>query len=111
MIRTYRFTQYEEPIDITGKDLISQSGGSRRKLKALVPILRDPVEMERRWSFTKKLRTSTGEVADEIHEFLNARLGEFRLRQIWLRQGSVIELRYDASDWLRAHRKRPVSPD
>ena len=42
--------------------------------------------------------------------------GSFReahdaLRQIWLRQGSVIELRYDASDWLRAHRKRPVSPD
>jgi hypothetical protein len=94
MIRSYRFALYDEPTDLTGQDLISLAGRSRKKVKALIPILMDPVEMQRRWSFTKKVRAANGDIADEVHEFANARQGRFRLQQILFRDGRVIELRY-----------------
>jgi hypothetical protein len=41
MIRSYRFALYDEPTDLTGQDLISLAGRSRKKVKALIPILMD----------------------------------------------------------------------
>ena len=40
----------------------------------------------------KKVRAYNGEIADEVHEFLNATQGEYRLKKILLRDGRVIEL-------------------
>jgi hypothetical protein len=94
MIRSYRFALYDEPTDLAGQDLVSRPGQSRKKVQALIPILRDPVEMRRRWSFTKKVRAANGDIADEVHEFANARQGQFRLQQILFHDGRVIELRY-----------------
>jgi hypothetical protein len=94
MIRSYRFAFYDAPTDPTGQDLISLAGQSRENVKALIPILMDPAEMRRRWSFTNKVRAANGDIADEVHEFANVRQGRFRLQRILFRDGRVIELRY-----------------
>ncbi len=94
MIRSYRFALYDEPTELTGQDLVGLMGHPRKKVKALIPILRDPVEMRRRWSLTKKVRAANGDIADEVHEFANATQRRFRLQLILFRDGRVIELRY-----------------
>jgi hypothetical protein len=93
MIRSYRYSRYEDEIDLMGKDLISLTDAPREAVKSVIPFLRDPREMRRRWAFTRKLLTySTGEIADEVHEFLNATQGSSRLKSVFLRKGRVIQL-------------------
>ena len=79
-------------MDFTGKNLIGLSGVRRDKVRALIPSFSDPSAMRKRWTFTTRLRAYNGELADEVHEFLNAKQGEYNLKKILLRDGKVIEL-------------------
>lgn len=92
MIRHFQFAQYDEPMDLVGKDLIGLTGAPREKVRALIPSLVAPATMRRRWGFTKKLRAYNGEVADEVHEFSHATQGEYRLKRILLREGRFVEV-------------------
>jgi hypothetical protein len=93
MLRRYLYAQYSEPMDFTGKDLLSLTDAPKDTVKILIPFLRDTPAMKRRWAFTRKLQTfNTAEIADEVHEFLNATQGESRLTRILLKNGRVIEL-------------------
>ena len=69
-----RGEKYERPLD---RDLEAQGLG---------------MVMAKRWGLKKKLRSYNGELADEVHEFLNATQGEYRLKKILLRDGRVIEV-------------------
>jgi hypothetical protein len=95
MIRMIRFTRYDAAMDLSGLDLISLAGASRQGVRVLVPAFRESTTMKKRWSFTRNLRAMNGEIADEVHEFLNATQGNFKLKQVLLRDGRVIELRYE----------------
>jgi hypothetical protein len=93
MIRSYLHAVYSGEMDFTGKDLVSLTDQPKEAVKALIPCLKDAQELKRRWTLTRKLRTfNTGEIADEVHEFLNAKMGRFRLRRISFKDGRVIEL-------------------
>jgi hypothetical protein len=93
MIRSYLHARYAENLDFTGKNLISLLDSPKQKVKAIIPVLMDAPDMTRRWTWTRKLRArDTGDVADEIHEFLNARQGRFRLRQISFKDRCVIQI-------------------
>jgi hypothetical protein len=95
MIRIIRFAKYHRSMDFTGVDLVSLGGIAREKAKATIPALKDPAVMKKRWSLTSNLRAMNGEIADEVHEFVNATQGTFRLKQVLLRDGRIIELRYE----------------
>ena len=93
MLRSYTYAKYTEEMDFLGKDLISLVDGPKAKVKAVIPALREDSEMKRRLGFTRKLQTfNTGEIADEVHEFLNATQGTSRLIHIFFKKGRVIEL-------------------
>ena len=93
MIRAYLYSDYSEPMDFTGKDLIGLTDAPRAVVKEMIPLLRENSEMRRRWGFARKLRTfNTGEIADEVHEFHNATHGTFRLTRILFKNGRLIEL-------------------
>jgi hypothetical protein len=92
--RLIRFAKYEQPLDLTGVDLISLSGASREKVRAVMPGLREPEEMAKGWAATSQLETMTGEIADEVHIFARATQGRFRLKRILLREGEVIDLQF-----------------
>jgi hypothetical protein len=93
MIRSYLHATYSDQMDFTGKDLVSLTDKPKETVRALIPHLKDAREMKRRWTLTRKLRTfNTGEIADEVHEFLDATMGRFRLKRISLKRGRVIEL-------------------
>src|SRR5262247_266047 len=93
MVRAYLHTQYAEPMDFTGKNLIGLTDAPKDEVRAIIPAFRDASEMQKRWGFTSKLRTfNTGEIADEVHEFLNASQAGLKLTRILLKKGRVIEL-------------------
>jgi hypothetical protein len=93
MIRSYLHALYTEDLDFTGKNLISLLDAPKQKVKAIITILRDGHQMAKRWTWTRRLRThDTGEVADEIHEFLNASQGRFRVKQISFKDRRAIEI-------------------
>jgi hypothetical protein len=93
MIRSYLFTQYDESMDFSGKNLIDLLDAEKRTAQKLIPILRDDYEMKKRLAFTRKLRTfDSAEIADEVHEFLDAIMGSFRLQRILLKKRKVIAL-------------------
>jgi hypothetical protein len=54
--------------------------------------LRDDSEMEQRSGPAQELQDYLGDIADEVHEFLNATQGTSRLLRIHLKQGRVIQL-------------------
>lgn len=93
MVRSYLHAQYSEEMDFLGKNLIGLTDAPKAAVKTMIPSLREDSEMRRRWGFTRKLQTyNTGEIADEVHEFLNATQGEFRLTRVLFKKGRVIEL-------------------
>ena len=94
MLQIYRYARYKHRLDITGQDLISLNGEPVEALKSHIPMLRHASAMWRRLGLVRGLRAMNGEVADEVHEFENVRLGSFKLDRLLVREGRVIELRY-----------------
>ena len=90
MFRLIRYARYDDKIDLTGKDLVSLAWYSRSQAEKALPFLVDRSSMKLRIARTKSLLNMTGEVADEVHEFRNARQGKSgRLQRIHFRRGEV----------------------
>jgi hypothetical protein len=73
--RTVRYREYHEPLDLSGKDLISLLNHPKSEIAAIVgdmesrssmPSVRLPVEA---------VTSMTGEIADEVHEWPKAQFG------------------------------------
>ena len=62
-------------------------------MQAAIPTLRDPSAMTRTQGTAEAVTThDTGEIADEIHEFVDGWFGEFKMSRIMLRRGRVIQI-------------------
>jgi hypothetical protein len=91
-MHTYLYAQYDEVMDFLGKDLISLVDRPKEKVKAMIPFLREGSEMEQRSGAAEELQDCYGDIADEVHEFLNATQGTGRLLYIRLKKGRVIDM-------------------
>jgi len=92
MLHSYLYAKYDEKMDFLGKNLIGLIDAPKVKVKAMIPVLRDESEMEQRSGSAQELQDYHGDIADEVHEFLNATQGTFRLLRICLKEGRVIQL-------------------
>jgi hypothetical protein len=93
MLRIVYYTRYDDPLDLRGKDLISLLDAPKAKAQAVIVALKETSAMKRRLMLKSKVRApNTGEIADELHEFLDAYQGEFQLKQILFKKGRVMEL-------------------
>jgi hypothetical protein len=79
-------------MDFLGKNLIGLVDAPRAKVKAMIPVLRDLSAMEQRSGTAQELQDHYGDIADEVHEFLNATQGTGRLLRIRLKEGRVIDM-------------------
>ncbi len=94
IVRTYRYADYGDHLDLAGKDVIILAGASREKAVTLFSMLRATQDMRVRVAFARTLRAYNGEMADEVHEFSNARQGAQKVTHLLLREGRVIEVRF-----------------
>jgi len=92
MTHTYLYAKYDEKMDFLGKNLIGLIDAPKAKVKAMIPVLRDDSEMEQRSGSAQELQDYHGDIADEVHEFLNATQGTSRLLRIRLKGGRVIDM-------------------
>jgi hypothetical protein len=92
MSHPYFYAKYDEKMDFLGKNLIGLLDAPKAKVKTMIPVLRDESEMEQRSGSAQELQDHLGDIADEVHEFLNATQGTSRLLRIRLKQGRVIDL-------------------
>jgi hypothetical protein len=89
---TALYRRYCDAIDLTGQNLMFLPGSSREEAQRLFPMLAAPQSMERRRMNSAEV-TVSGETADEVHEFENARQGaDLRIIRLLLREGRVIQL-------------------
>jgi hypothetical protein len=72
MSHPYLYANYDEQMDFLGKNLIGLIDAPKAEVKAMIPVLRDESEMEQRSGSAQELQDSLGDIADEVHEFLNA---------------------------------------
>jgi hypothetical protein len=87
------FREYSEAMDLTGKDLISLLDCTKQQVAPLTGPMVELAEMTQEELPGDYATTMTGEVADEIHEWPNATLGEsFRHLVCKFRRGRLIEL-------------------
>ena len=87
------FREYSEAMDLTGKDLISLLDCTKQEVAQLTGPMAELVEMTQAELPGDYATTMTGEVADEIHEWPNATLGEsFRHLVCKFRRGRLIQL-------------------
>ena len=101
--RSVRFHQYGEPLDLTGKDLISRLARTKQEVATLVGDMLPSSQMETVQFPVQDLTSMTGEIADEVHEWPNARLGlEFRHLVLHFRNDSLIGFHW-------SHQARPAS--
>ena len=91
--RAVYFVRYPQPMDLTGKDLISLSTVPKNDVARLTGPIADATEMTQEELPGDYVTNMTGEIADEVHEWPNAMLGnEFRHLVCKFRQGKLIEL-------------------
>ena len=92
-MHSYLHAQYAEPVDMTGNDMIGLLDRPREALLKAIPTLRDPSSMTSREGTAAEVTTrDTGEIADEIHDFLNGRFADYKLERIMLKRGRVISI-------------------
>jgi hypothetical protein len=73
--RLVRHQTYEEPLDLTGKDLVSLLDHPKGEIAAIVGGMVSKSEMSARKLPIAAVTSMTGEVADEVHEWPEAHLG------------------------------------
>ena len=84
---------YREPLDLRGRDLISQLGRSKEDVSRLVGTIAAKSEMQTEELPGEYVMSLTGEVADEVHEWPNATLGpEFRHLILQFRAGRLTHM-------------------
>jgi hypothetical protein len=85
--------RYADEIDLKGRDLLSVSGASRNVATELFPFLIEPDSMPVSAFREADVTAMNGDVADEVHEFENARQGSSsRINRLLLKSGQIIEL-------------------
>ncbi len=89
----YLYARYPERVDLTGQNLIRLLDAPRQSLQAAIPTLRDISAMLKTHGSAEAVRTNdTGEIADEVHEFVDGWFAGFKLTRIMLKRGRVIEI-------------------
>lgn len=93
-----RYMRYPQTINLADRNLQTLAGASRATAKQLFAFLADQESMSYR-DMSKKDATAEliGEIADEVHEFENARQGKNKIGRLLLRNNKVIEL--TIGDW------------
>jgi hypothetical protein len=91
-IVSVRYKRYSQTVDLTGRSILLI--GSRGEALWLFPFLADPSAMDERQAYQHEVTAQmVGRVADEVHEFDNARQGfDVRLIRLLMREGRVIEV-------------------
>jgi hypothetical protein len=90
---SYLHAEYAEPVDMTGNDLIMLLDAPKEALRKSIPTLRDTSAMTTRQGTAPEVTTrDTGEIADEIHDFLNGRFADYKLERIMLKRGRIISI-------------------
>ena len=74
--RAVHYQQYDQPLDLLGKDLISLLTQKKSELAAVVGSMLAKSEMPTVTLPVKGITSMTGEIADEVHEWPNATQGE-----------------------------------
>jgi len=91
--RMVHFREYAETMDLTGKDLISLLDRPKDEVALLTGRMADITQMTEEDLPGDYVTTMTGEIADEIHEWPNATLGEnFSHLVCKFRGGRLIQL-------------------
>jgi len=93
MFRFVHYARYGQSLDLRGKDLISLLDAPKAKVQKVIPDLKETSAMKKRLMLKSRVRApNTGEIGDELHEFLDAHQDEFQLKQILFKKGRVMEL-------------------
>jgi hypothetical protein len=91
--RMVHFREYSEPLDLFGCDLISQLGRSKEDVSKLVGTIVAKSERQTEELPGAYVTSMTGEIADEVHEWPNAKLGsEFRHLILQFREGRLTQM-------------------
>jgi hypothetical protein len=91
--RVVHFREYPEALDMRGKDLISSLTRSKEEVSSLVGPMVAKSEMRTEELPGESVTSSTGEVADEVHEWPNATLGSgFRHLMLQFREGRLMHM-------------------
>jgi hypothetical protein len=93
MMHPYLYAEYTERVDLAGQNLIGLLDARRESLQAAIPTLRDVSTMTMTQGSAEVVTThDTGEIADEIHYFVDGWFGEFKMSRIMLKRGRVIQI-------------------
>ena len=99
--RQVHLQEYSEPLDLLGRDLISQLGRTKDDISKLVGTMVEKSQMQTEDLPGEQVTSMTGKIADEVHEWPRATLGrdsrhlilqfrEGRLNQFsWKTQGGT----------------------
>jgi hypothetical protein len=89
------YHQYDQPLDLLGKDLISRLDCLKADLTSLVGAMIPRSEMKLSLLPATKIASMTGQLADEVHEWPNAKLGrEFRHLVLLFRKDRLVGMRW-----------------
>jgi hypothetical protein len=85
--------EYPDSLDLTGKDLISLLGHSKEEVSTLVGRIADKAQMQTEELPGDYVTSLTGEIADEVHEWPNAKLGKaYRHLMLQFRQNRLVNM-------------------
>jgi len=90
--RQVHLHEYSEPLDLLGRDLISQLGRTKDDISKLVGTMVEKSQMQTEDLPGEQVTSMTGEIADEVHEWPHATLGrEFRHLILQFREGRLTQ--------------------
>ena len=98
MQTTVSYSNHPEAMDLTGKDLMSVFGKSKDDLASATGLNFSGSSVDSISVPTEKVTSLAGEIADEIHEWPNARQGKsFTALSLHFRDGKLTALEWNFS--------------
>ncbi|GJM08382.1 MAG: hypothetical protein DHS20C11_06580 [Lysobacteraceae bacterium] len=97
------YHQYQQSLDLTGKDLISLGGQPISAVEQIVGTFAPAESMTEIEVPVERVTSMTGEVAEQIHEWPNARMGSsFEKLSVHVSNGAMCNLvwGFSLSDFL-----------
>lgn len=106
--RQVHLHEYSEALDLSGRDLISQLGRTKDAVSNLVGSMVDKSQMRREELPGEQVTSMTGEIADEVHEWPRATLGEeFRHLILQFREGRLTQFSWKFQDGTSTRNPKP----